>query len=119
MLMETCLYLVMAEIQVIQFHENGGHLQVIILMDRWSLTLVIVFFKELLSMKWYGIGLGCRGSKLSFKRTDLKTGLDYGANDGHIAIEWALQEKFCQTKEQIEACCIIGGGGGGVSDKPE
>jgi hypothetical protein len=57
--METCLYLVMAEILIIQFHENGGQLQVIILMVLWSLALVIVFFKELLSMKWYGIGVGC------------------------------------------------------------
>jgi hypothetical protein len=32
--------------------------------------------------------------------------LDYGANDGHIAIdiEWALREKFRQKKGQIEAC---------------
>jgi hypothetical protein len=32
-------------------------------------------------------------SKLSVECTDLKSGLDYVANDGHIAIdiEWALQ----------------------------
>ena len=57
-------------------------------------------------MKWYGIGVGCGDNKLSVERTDLKTGLDYGANDGHIAIDidWALQEKFRETKGQIEAC---------------
>jgi hypothetical protein len=40
-------------------------------------------------MVWYWGG----HSKLSLERTDLKTRLDYGANDGHIAIdiEWALQ----------------------------
>ena len=57
-------------------------------------------------MKWYGIGVGCGDSELSVERTDLKTELDYGANDGLIAIdiEWALQEKYRQTKGQIEAC---------------
>ena len=55
-------------------------------------------------MVWYWGG----GSKLSLERTNLKTGLDYGANGGHIAIDidWALQEKFRETKghAQIEAC---------------
>ena len=40
-------------------------------------------------MVWYWGG----HSKLSVERTDLKTGLDYIANGGHIAIEWALQQK--------------------------
>ena len=54
-------------------------------------------------MKWYVLG---GSSKLSVECTDLKTGLDYGANDGHIAIdiEWALWGKFRQTKGQIEVC---------------
>ena len=72
---------------MIQLHEHGGHLQVIILMVHWSLALVIVFFKGLLSMKWYGIRVGCWGSKLLVERTDLKTGLHYEANDGHIGID--------------------------------
>jgi hypothetical protein len=41
-------------------------------------------------MVWYWGGM-C-DSKRSVERTDLKTGLDYGANDGHIAIDidWAM-----------------------------
>jgi hypothetical protein len=59
-------------------------------------------------MVWYWGGVW--GSKLSVERTDLKTGLDYGGNSGHIAIdiEWALQEKYRQTKGQIEAYYIMG-----------
>ena len=53
-LMETYLYLVMAEIQVIQHHEDADQPQMIIIMVRWSLALVIVFFKGLYSMTRYG-----------------------------------------------------------------
>ena len=53
--METCLYLVMAEIQVIQHHEDADQPRVIIIMVRWSLALVTVFFKGFLSMTRYGI----------------------------------------------------------------
>ena len=69
MLKETCLYLVMAEIQVIQRHENVDQLRVIISMVLWSLALVTVFFKGLSSMIRYSIG----DSKSLVKRTDLKT----------------------------------------------
>jgi hypothetical protein len=55
-------------------------------------------------MVWYWGGVW--DSELSVECTDLKTELDCGANDGHIAIdiERALQKKFRQTKGQIEAC---------------
>ena len=52
-LMETCLYLVMAEIQVIQHHEDADQPRVIIIMVRWSLALVTVFFKGLYSITRY------------------------------------------------------------------
>ena len=62
-----------------------------------------IFINE---MVWYWGGGGVWDSELSVERTDLKTELDCGANDGHIAIdiERALQKKFRETKEQIEAC---------------
>ena len=55
-------------------------------------------------MVWYWGGVW--DSELSVERTDLKTELDCGANDGHIAIdiERALQKKFREAKGQIEAC---------------
>ena len=56
-LMEKCLYLVMVEIQVIQHHEDEGQPQVIVIMVRWSLAVVIVFFKGLYSVTRYGISL--------------------------------------------------------------
>ena len=37
-------------------------------------------------------------SKLSVERTDLKTELDYGANDGHIAID--IERALCMGKVQ-------------------
>jgi hypothetical protein len=49
--------LVMVEIQVIQHHEDEGQPQVIIIMVRWSLAVVIVFFKGLYSVTRCGISL--------------------------------------------------------------
>jgi hypothetical protein len=53
--MKTYLYLVMAEIQVIEHQEGADQPQMIIIMVRWSLALVTVFFKGFLSMTRYCI----------------------------------------------------------------
>ena len=45
----------MAEIQVMQHHEDADQPQLIIIMVRWSMTLDTLFFKEFLSMKRYGV----------------------------------------------------------------
>jgi hypothetical protein len=45
----------MAEIQVIQHHEDADQPRVITTMVRWSLALVTVFFKGFLLMTGYGI----------------------------------------------------------------
>ena len=51
--MKTCLYLETAEIQVTQHREDEDQPQVIIIMVRWSLALVTVFFKGFSLMKRY------------------------------------------------------------------
>ena len=48
MMIEICLYLVMAEIQVIQQHEDADQPQVIIIMVHWNLALVTLFLKGFL-----------------------------------------------------------------------
>jgi hypothetical protein len=61
LLMKTCLNLVMAEILMIQFHENGGQLQVIILMVLWSRATSYSVFQRIIinEMVWYwGGGVG-------------------------------------------------------------
>ena len=64
--METFLYLVMADIQMIQLYENVDQGRVFILMVRWSLALVMGFFKGLSSMKRYG-GIGGTKPSLSIQ----------------------------------------------------
>ena len=54
---DTHLYLVMGEIQAIRQYKDVGYSQVVILMDPWSLALIIVFFNGLLLTARYLIPL--------------------------------------------------------------
>ena len=57
----------MAEIQVIQHHEDADQPQVIIIMVRWNLALVTVFFKGLSLIKRYVICCFCHAYSLGFR----------------------------------------------------